>query len=576
MPRPSSFALPGVLLAIACLTSPAFAGWGPDGATIRSTAATIPMVAACSDGGTGTFVAWHETSSSPAGTLRVQHVLASGDPDPSWPVDGALATTAEVARSFIDVLPDRLGGVYVCWVEGSTLLATRLLLTGQIAAGWPATGKALGAANMSSGRPRIIEDGSHGMFVAWTVGASVLARRVGTDGQGPGGWPNGNDSVSATTPSTIKFWPGLALGPDGGIFISWGTWSTDTTVVQSGLFLRRLTSAGGNSPGWPGGGMFLAPFRPELLQSLCYAPMLAISPDARGGLFWIAGTLEDPLVDVRLHRILADGTPAAGWPAEGRAVPSFFYYYGGGGPDDGLGVHADGQDGALVELQQSYSDSPPITGLSRAEDGGQVSSLMQGVSKGHETVAEGDGGAFMADFKPQGRNGPYDYSAFLSVDQSQSPAGWAAWREQHDEPVTTWYGDIALTPTGGDGVVFFWSQVNERFGLFARRFTTAGQVTGVPPPPPPDPGPVGLNGLRFVNGRVVARITLDGTPARLDLYDAIGRRRSSRTFDMFAQGGARSSVEVELPGSEALASGLYFARMTWGQSTATGKVAVIR
>src|SRR5262245_41576982 len=124
MPRPSSFALPGVLLAAVCVTPTALAGWGPDGATIRSTTADIPLVAACSDGGAGTFVAWQERSTYPAGTLRVQHVLASGDPDPSWPADGAFATSADVARGFLDVLPDRLGGVYVCWTEGTTLLAT--------------------------------------------------------------------------------------------------------------------------------------------------------------------------------------------------------------------------------------------------------------------------------------------------------------------------------------------------------------------------------------------------------------------------------------------------------------------
>src|SRR5262252_2054763 len=133
MPRPSTLVPPGALLALACLASSVLAGWGPDGATIRSTAAEIPIVAACSDGGSGTFVAWQETSTSPAGTLRVQHVLASGDPDPSWPADGALATTADAARGFLDVLPDRLGGVYVCWSEGSTMLATRLASTGQVA-----------------------------------------------------------------------------------------------------------------------------------------------------------------------------------------------------------------------------------------------------------------------------------------------------------------------------------------------------------------------------------------------------------------------------------------------------------
>lgn len=565
--------------AVAALAPMALAGWGPDGVCVRATTSDIPVVAACTDGGSGTLVAWQETSVYPAGVLRVQHLLSSGDPDPAWPADGALASGVAVERDFVDVVPDRLGGVYVYWVETAdtpSLFVTRLDPSGHVATGWPASGRPLGAVFLAVGRPRAVEDGSHGVYLGWTSGEIVSAQRLGPDGLGVGGWPNAQVTVVSSAPvTTLRFWPDLALGPDGGVFVSWATWSLDTTVVGSGMFLRRLTGAGANSSGWPEGGLYLGSFRPELLYDLPRAPLLDISPDARGGLFWIAGTLSGLSVDLRLHRILADGQASPGWPADGRAAPSQFgqyYYFGYEGPDEGLRVYPDGQDGAIVEEQNFYTDSPPITGLYRCTDAGAGWGLMQGDSPGHEVVTKGDGGAFMADYEPSGPFGPYAPPAFMRVDQSYAPAGWVAWSESHWEAAVHWYGDIALAPAGDDGVVFFWSQVRERFGLFARRFTTAGQVTEVEPGPGGGGSP-GLHGLRFVSGTgVVARITLGGAPARLELFDVEGRQISARTLDAVGHG----SAEVALPGTESLASGVYLVRLAWHSSAALGKVAVIR
>jgi hypothetical protein len=130
----------------------------------------------------------------------------------------------------------------------------------------------------------------------------------------------------------------------------------------------------------------------------------------------------------------------------------------------------------------------------------------------------------------------------------------------------TWYGDIGLAPTSGAGAIFAWSQVHERQGVFARRFTRAGEVTGVPPG-----GPVaGALRLRFAPGRGVIATLGSAAGGRIQLLDVAGRVYGGTDVPA----GAR---EVTLEGTAPLATGIYFTRHR-GSSGAieTGRVVVVR
>ena len=140
-----------ILLALAA-AAPVHAGWNPNGVTVTPTTASIPRVTACSDGAGGTFVAWQEEASPGSGVLRAQHLLATGDLDPAWPADGSIACSVVAARPDMGALPDRLGGLYLWWEEGSQLFVTRLDATGVTAAGWPARGRGLGSVFADSPR----------------------------------------------------------------------------------------------------------------------------------------------------------------------------------------------------------------------------------------------------------------------------------------------------------------------------------------------------------------------------------------------------------------------------------------
>src|SRR5262245_1172054 len=270
------------------------AGWGPDGVTVRATDAEIPMVVACTDGGSGTLVAWHEMASKRAGWLRIQHLLGTGDVDPAWPAEGALASTVANSRPFLDIVPDPMGGAYLVWgAVGRPLciFVTRVNANGQVADGWPAAGRFLGTVNVALGRPAVGYANPNGLYVAWTSGAHIFAERFGPDGHGAGGWPDGPRIVSPFSLTTFtRFWPRIAPLPDGNVFIGWATLSRDTTVLESGVYLRLVTGAGDNAPGWPGNGRRMASFRPEFLApETPQSPVFDISWDGGHGVWWFGG-----------------------------------------------------------------------------------------------------------------------------------------------------------------------------------------------------------------------------------------------------------------------------------------------
>jgi hypothetical protein len=177
---------------------------------------------------------------------------------------------------------------------------------------------------------------------------------------------------------------------------------------------------------------------------------------------------------------------------------------------------------------------------------------------------------YLAEYYPKGPSQTHEPFPYLRVVQSLAPASWSDFHELHEVVFIPWYGDIALAESGDGGAVFFWSQVTERFGLFARRFNNAGEVTSVETRAAESQ--LALTRLRFVAGDGV-RVSLSlpaGEQAGLDLFDVTGRRVAATRL---SADGAR---EVTLPGTRVLAAGLYFAKLTTRRGSLGGKVIVAR
>jgi hypothetical protein len=337
--------------------------------------------------------------------------------------------------------------------------------------------------------------------------------------------------------------------------------------------IHRLSPGGVVSPNWPDTGRVIHSFRASWASfDLFYAgqSLLSLSADGRGGVFFILGTpipADGIVVETRLHRLSGTGTPVMDWPSEVRVDPNYPTYFSSyGWSDASLIVRDDGQDGAWVGLPYYPTHGWPMLDINRYSAAGQR--IGWGVSAdplyGHEREQRPDGALFIADFVPwfdlYDRYAPYPS---LQLQQYPAPSGWTGFHEWHDSQVgLVWYGDIGLAATQDGGAVFVWSQVRERIGLFARKFSTYGEVTGVGPASAPM---TALRGVRFERGVGVRAAFSTAGAGRLDLFDLAGRRVSTLAVE-------RGDHEVTMPGTNAIVSGLYFVRLTTEGTALSAKV----
>jgi len=564
------------LLALLLFTRPTHAGWGVDPVEVHATAARCPLVAASDDAHAGAIVVWQEAT-VPGGVLMANHLLSSGDVDPVWPGPVQLSS-ADVARVALGAVRDGVGGAYVWWMEGVQLYLTRVTPGGNVAAGWPARGRLMGWLANSSSRPVFDADGTGGVYAAWlSIGALlpvttyvVRAHHLGPDNTAVGGWPAGGRGFLAD--GTMSSF-GIGAASDGGLWLAFTTAALDdlTGYAPGEVLLRRLTSGGVAAPGWNTTGVHVDEFRADLLAFSPYwglAPpmrLAAVEDDGTGGAFVLFGRVFDggfggAVVDYCLQRIASDGSVATGWPAGGVAAPPAAGLLAWSGQDAALSLrlHADAT-GARFAGRPSFFDHGVSYDLNEFTPTGALQGGATGGSdSGIESAALGGGVIACASYHPDGPYGFYSPNAFLSCQLSSG----ASFVEVHPEPVLDWYGDIGLTATGDGGAIFAWSQVRERFGVFAVRLNPAGPVTAVPPATSP-------TRLRawFARGEGVR---LAGAVGRVTLHDLTGRSVAGAAHE------AGATAEWTLPGTAMLPSGMYFVRAVEAGRETRARVIVVR
>ncbi len=587
-PRLCTLALALVLGAAACLAAPARAGWSADPVEVFGTPNLCPQVAACSDAAHGAIVVWQENT--PTGSvLRAQHVLATGDVDPAWPAP-ATVTATSAARPVVGAVSDGLGGAYVWWMVNAYFSVTRIGPDGALAAGWPANGRVLGTLFTGALRPTVVADGAHGFYAAWPQRdysstpwrIPLYLAHVGPSNTAAGGFPPAAVRVIGDDPDNIKWTStsGLGVVPDGGVWLAWGTTTvTDTSLTNGEYRLTRLDSAGLPLAGWDALGTPFDVFPSAQLNSTVgwtvYPAMslASVADDGSGGAFVEIGRANPDAPNgalemlPQLHHFGADALPAPGWPVGGVAV------YTGGLPasfDNGASasfrVLSDLHGGVFAGVPSYASEATEAYTIDHYSAAGATLPEMVGANQlGLDVAQRPDGAVFVASFNPSGPTSSWSPNAYVGV---ASTAG-ASWGEVHATPVVTWYGDVAVASTGDDGAILVWSQTNERFGIYAVRVNGSGLVTGVPGTLATGPARLAL---RFVPGQGVrAYATLAGGAARCRLADVAGRGVAHADFQ------ARAGVsEWTLPGTAALAPGVYMARVDVAGRTLTAKVVVTR
>jgi len=568
------------------LTRPAHGAWSADPVEVHATSALCPAVSATDDSHFGAIVVWQENTAS-GGLLKAQHVLANGDVDPSW--NGPVAVSdLDAARLAIGAVSDGAGGAYIWWMVNTALYLNHITSAGTVAAGWLAHGRNVGSLPTTAHRPAAVADGAGGVYLGWlsrpfffdpTV--SIRIARLGPSGASAGGWPGGGRSfglVGEAGVSVSAF--GIDTSPGDGL---WLGWQTVVPAPMDGyapgeLRVQRLGGAGLPAAGWTSDGVMLSTYDPTFInlapgwQAAPAASQTAVAHDGAGGAFIVASqgvTDGDALVfHNALRHVDGVGQPAEGWGAEGVNLGDV---YASGVPDPGaqggLRAFADHLGGVFAGLPYFASEFTAAMTFSRRSPAGEP--LPGGVGaeqRGIEYAPRGDGGMFVAAFKPSGATSIYDADAYIAVSQSNPGAGFFESKTSYS---ATRYGDIGLTATGDGGAIFAWSQSIDRHGVYAIRLGQAGAVTGVPPTPM-------LGGpnlrVRFVRGEGVHAVaSFSGSPrVSFALHDLAGRRVASFASD------ATMGADGVFPGTRELPGGVYFAVASDGTRELNAKVLVLR
>lgn len=581
--RPSAhwFHIALAALALAVVPSVGQAGWSVDPTPIHSTVAKCAPVTACDDGAGGAIVSWFEYTDATSGVYHSRHVLATGDIDPAWPSLVALNTSSTPPMAMGSVA-DELGGAYVWWQINRSLLLTRIGPDGAIAPGWPAAGRQVGTLFHRTIRPSAISDGKNGIYLSWIqivfgplVGSDVRAIHIGPANTGAGGWPNTSKSISANAPY-ISFVQAsaISLAPDGGLWVAWGESIFHETLghLPGPWMLMRLRTSGLPAPGWLGRGTILGRFDGNLIRTEV-PPMnlVAVASDGADGAYVLRG---DPRPEPPgtwtalplLNRYDVDGRPAPGWPDTGLLVQEFSSIGQGAPSEMSYRALRAGGTGVLAGVPLSYTHGAGYAFSRFALSSAREFDAGVGFDDSAFEVGQEADEIYSVTCNPSGPTGPYQPPAFIAASRLEG----GDFAEYHDDPVVTWYGDVALAVTNEGNALFFWSQTHERFGIYAIELTPHGRVTAAPPAARPSALRLSLRWIPGEGLRADAAFARAGR-ATLTLHDVAGRTLASTRFEA-----GTGALSWALPATEALAPGLYFARLASGDGVATAKVVVSR
>ena len=224
----------------------------------------------------------------------------------------------------------------------------------------------------------------------WCVSLSLLALAApvaaGTNWQ-PEGTP-------VCTNGAIQTDPGVTSDGDGGAYTAWFEYRNGYVDV----YVQRVTRDGVIAPGWPADGLGACTATEDQYVS-------SLAPDGSGGVYVAWTDFRDRPTndsDVYLHRILADGSIAPGWPVNGLAIVTL------AGVQDLARITPDGMGGVYIawDDERSGGSSSADVYLQRVTLSGEISagwplsgtnlSNAPGAQLGPALVSDGQGGVFVA------------------------------------------------------------------------------------------------------------------------------------------------------------------------------------
>lgn len=295
-------------------------GWPAGGRGVVAVPAAISTPKVAPDGFGGAVVAWYDyrTSVGSRGIYAIR-VNAEAALEPGWNASGTpiCVTTDPVGtgpmNDLIAVCTDGAGGAFVAWTDArntpvaSTLVydvfAHHVLFDGSLDPTWPAPGRGLTTGPGYKYPHALIADGSGGFWLATensNATYEVAATHHGADGDETGRW------------SSVSFASRVAGVSDGagGVFLTWRD-CRDCASGSDAIYAIRLGPSAAPRPGWPVDGVAISasPGDDDL-------PVIVATGEGSAMIAWLeTGDAPDAYV---ARRVEADGTFALPWQSGGR------------------------------------------------------------------------------------------------------------------------------------------------------------------------------------------------------------------------------------------------------------------
>lgn len=379
--------------------------WAMDGVALCTSPRFQQGPAIVSDGAGGAIVAWYDTRGTNS-DIYAQHILASGNIDPAWPVNGLGVGTGPNFTNYPVITSDGAGGAIVAWDESppmggsADIVAQHVLVSGSLDPAWPGSGLMVCDAANYQNSPDIVSDGAGGAIVTWKdqrggIGfVDIYAQHVLASGAADAAWPANGLALCAAIGNQDP--PKIASDGSGGAIVTWSDPRAGNTGYYGSpnpdIYAQRVLASGAVDPAWPVNG-----------RLLCGAPNQQYSPvivaDDAGGAFvsWEDGRVYGYGTDIYLQHVLGSGAVDGAWPVNGVAV-SF-------APSNEFNptIVLDGSGGAIVAWdQQSGFDiyAQHVLGSGGVDvgwpaGGHPVCTAANGQEKS-TMVSDGAGGAILA------------------------------------------------------------------------------------------------------------------------------------------------------------------------------------
>jgi hypothetical protein len=311
---------------------PASADWPADSLTdvpvcTADSVQSSPLIVA--DGRGGAIVGWRDGRAGgweKAG-LYAQHVLSSGDVDPTWPRDGSAICGGGCGwASEWKMVPDGAGGAIFAWSSAANrhLHAQHVLASGAIDPDWPAEGVAASTITVSLDYLGMVADGAGGAILAFVDTGNdktlwdVYAQHVLARGAVDPAWPA--DGRALCVAPGRQYRPTVVADGAGGAIVAWQDQRRDGKLlsgksfhdVSGNIFAQHVRSNGDVDAAWPANGRRLseAGIRQRTPQSIA---------DGAGGAIvtWVDSRAGDNHDDIYAQRVLAGGKVDPAWPKDG-------------------------------------------------------------------------------------------------------------------------------------------------------------------------------------------------------------------------------------------------------------------